>query len=118
MINNNVQERRTKMNIEITIIANPNIGTKAIEEFKQIISSFSDIKSFEDEGIKKLAYPIHSINKEYEEGRYLFWTATIESEKVLNSDEEKPFLGYYQEKLDHHEDVLRYLIVREFRRNK
>lgn len=118
MINNNVQERRTKMNIEITIIANPNIGTETIEELKQIISSFSDIKSFEDEGIKKLAYSIHTMSREYEEGRYLFWTATVKSEKDLKSDEEKQFLGYYQEKLDQHEDVLRYLIVREIRRNK
>lgn len=83
---------------ELTIIAPESATDTNIDQTERMIRRYAKIVKREDEGVKRLAYPIHGNDR----GRFLFYFLEIDRETptrisdILNIDD----------------NVLRYLLVR------
>lgn len=85
---------------ELSVIA-PEATTEVdIEKITKAIKRYSmSIEKFEDNGLKRLAYPIHGHNR----GRYLFWLLDMATEEPNKLSSE----------LNITDEVLRFLLVKE-----
>ena len=76
------------MEYELTIITPDNITDKEIDDLKAIVKKHAKkIWTTEDDGVKKLAYPITCREQEHERGHYLFWQLdmpTDEPQKIAS----------------------------------
>lgn len=83
---------------ELTIIAPESATDTNIDQTERMIRRYAKIIKREDDGVKRLAYPIHNNDK----GRYLFY--------YLELDRDVP--TKISEKFNRDDNVLRYLLVR------
>lgn len=83
---------------ELTIIAPESATDTNIDQTERMIRRYAKIIKREDEGVKRLAYPIHGNDR----GRYLFY--------YLELDRNMP--TKISERLNINDNVLRYLLVR------
>ena len=91
------------MKYELTIIAPEDISDAGIHEIKRVLKRHTlDVGKFEDDGVKRLAYPITSGGKRHERGRYLFWDLWLP-----NGEPQK-----LSSELNINDLVIRYLLVR------
>ena len=87
------------MKYELTIITPEETTELGIEQITRSVRRFSDsIITIENDGVKRLAYPIHG----NERGRYLFY--------VLELNQGQPQALY--ERLNINDNVLRFLLVK------
>lgn len=88
----------TTKKYELTILVDEIATQEVIDGLTEKIEGYGKIKSFEDDGVKRLAYPISN----HEKARYLFYTLELEDgvpaelSSHLNIDD----------------DIVRYLLVR------
>lgn len=88
----------TTKNYELTILVDEVAPQEVIDGLTEKIKGYGKIKSFEDDGVKRLAYPIRN----QEKAHYLFYTLELEDgvpaklSSHLNIDD----------------NVMRYLLVR------
>lgn len=88
----------TTKNYELTILVDEIATQEVIDELTEKIKGYGKITDIEDEGVKRLAYPIRN----HEKARYLFYTLELEDgvpaklSSHLNIDD----------------NVVRYLLVR------
>lgn len=94
----------TTKNYELTILMDEGATDKDIEAMTKRVERYGKITSFEDDGVKRLAYPIQ-MERLHEKTRYLFYTMTIEGDdwRELNND------------FNANENIIRYLLVRAVR---
>ena len=88
----------TTKNYELTILVDEIAPQEVIDGLTEKVKGYGKITSFEDDGVKRLAYPIRN----HEKAHYLFYTLELEDgvQAKLSSD------------LNTNEDVMRYLLVR------
>lgn len=86
------------MKHELTIIMPENATLMSIEAVTRVIKRYADIITFEDDGTKRLAYPI----QDNDMGRFMFWILDIDRDKVVK----------LSQALNINDHVLRYLLVR------
>lgn len=88
----------TTKNYELTILVDEVAPQEVIDGLTEKIKGYGKIKSFEDDGVKRLAYPIRN----HEKARYLFYTVELENDvpAKLSSN------------LNIDDNVMRYLLVR------
>lgn len=88
----------TTRNYELTILADEIATQEVIDGLTEKIKGYGKITNIEDDGVKRLAYPIRN----HEKARYLFYTVELENDvpSKLSSH------------LNIDDDVLRYLLVR------
>lgn len=88
----------TTKNYELSILVDEIAPQEVIDGLTEKIKGYGKIKSFEDDGLKRLAYPIRNREK----ARYLFYTLELENDVPaklscnLNIDD----------------NIIRYLLVR------
>lgn len=84
---------------ELTVIT-PETATEVdIEKITRVIKRYSmSIEKFEDDGVKRLAYPING----HDRGRYLFWQLDMTTGEPTKLSAE----------LNINDSVLRYLLVK------
>ena len=82
---------------ELTIIVRPDAGEEEIAKIREIIEEYAKITKEEDEGVKRLAYPIFDNDR----GHYLYYNLEIEMGKVAE----------LSCKLNITDEVMRYLLV-------
>lgn len=87
---------------ELTIIADDSANQSQIDELTKMIRKHGKITAWEDEGIKRLAYPIRN----HEKGHYLYY------EMKLDGDEP----GKLSSELNINDVSIRYLLVRTVNR--
>lgn len=91
----------TTKNYELTILADEIAPQEAIDGLTEKIKGYGKITSFEDDGVKRLAYPIQR-ERLHEKTRYLYYTLELEDgvpaklSTNLNTDD----------------NIVRYLLVR------
>lgn len=88
----------TTKKYELTILTDEIAPQEAIDELTEKIKGYGKITKFEDDGVKRLAYPIRN----QEKARYLFYTLELEN------DVPSKLSG----RLNIDDDVVRYLLVR------
>lgn len=88
----------TTKNYELTILVDENAPQEVIDELTEKIKGYGKITKVEDDGVKRLAYPIRN----QEKAHYLFYELELENDvpAKLSSN------------LNIDEDVMRYLLVR------
>ena len=88
----------TTKNYELTILVDEIAPQEVIDGLAEKIKKYGKITNFEDDGVKRLAYPIRN----HEKARYLFYTVELENDMPtkLSSD------------LNIDDNVMRYLLVR------
>ena len=88
----------TTKNYELTILVDEIAPQEVIDGLTEKINGYGKITSFEDDGVKRLAYPIRN----HEKARYLFYTLELENDvpAKLSSN------------LNIDDDVVRHLLVR------
>lgn len=88
----------TTKKYELTILVDEIASQEVIDGLTEKIKRYGKITSIEDEGVKRLAYPILN----HEKARYLYYTLDLENDvpAKLSSD------------LIIDDDVIRYLLVR------
>lgn len=85
---------------ELTMIVPENTTTQDINALTNMIGRYGRIRKTEDDGVKRLPYPISKYGRENAYGRYLFME--LEMDKVTN----------LCEMLGTNSMVLRYLVVK------
>ena len=88
----------TTKNYELTILVDEIAPQEVIDGLTEKVKGYGKIKSFEDDGLKRLAYPIRN----HEKARYLFYTLELE-------DGVQPELS---SNLNIDDNIMRYLLVR------
>lgn len=87
---------------ELTYIVNPQAEEEALdailEELKEVIESFGDVKEVEPWGLRRLAYPISG----FREGQYVHVQFGMEPQGIAE----------LQRSLKLNESIIRHLIVR------
>lgn len=91
----------TTKNYELTILADELAPQEAIDELTERIKKYGEITLFDDEGVKRLAYPIQR-ERLHEKARYLYYELELENgaPDKLSSD------------LNIDDTSIRYLLVR------
>lgn len=94
----------TTKNYELTILVDEIAPQEVIDGLTEKIKGYGKITSFEDDGVKRLAYPIQKVRL-HEKARYLFYILELENDvpAKLSSD------------LNIDDNVVRYLLVRTAR---
>lgn len=89
---------KTTKNYELTILVDEIASQEVIDGLTERIKKYGKITSFEDDGVKRLAYPIRN----HEKARFLYYTLELENDAPykISSD------------LNIDDDVMRYLLVR------
>lgn len=88
----------TTKNYELTILVDEIAPQEVIDGLTEKVKGYGKITSIEDDGVKRLAYPIRN----HEKAHYLFYTVELENDvpaelsRNLNTDD----------------DIMRYLLVR------
>lgn len=88
----------TTKNYELTILVDEIAPQEVIDGLTEKIKGYGKITSFEDDGVKRLAYPIRN----HEKARYLFYTLELENDMPAK----------LSSNLNIDDDVVRYLLVR------
>lgn len=88
----------TTKNYELTILVDEIAPQEVIDELTEKIKGYGKIASFEDDGVKRLAYPIRN----HEKAHYLFYTLELENDVPAD----------LSRNLNIDDDVMRYLLVR------
>lgn len=88
---------------ELTIIAKENNTAEELADIKSTIEKWGAIHTTEDNGVKRLAYPITLQGITHEMARYLFYTVE------LNEGDPQKLSG----ELSRKDEVLRFLLVRQ-----
>lgn len=88
---------------ELTIIAKENNTAEELADIKSTIEKWGAIHTEEDDGVKRLAYPIGIGNMSNNFGHYLFYTVDI------NEGDPQKLSG----ELNIKDSVLRYLLVKQ-----
>lgn len=88
----------TTKNYELTILVDEIAPQEVIDGLTEKVKGYGKITSFEDDGVKRLAYPIRN----HEKARYLFYTLELENDvpAKLSSN------------LNTDDNIVRYLLVR------
>lgn len=88
----------TTKNYELTILTDEIAPQEVIDGLTEKVKGYGKIKGFEDDGVKRLAYPIRN----HEKARYLFYTLELENgvPAELSSN------------LNIDDNIVRYLLVR------
>ena len=91
----------TTKNYELTILVDEIAPQEVIDGLTEKIKGYGKITSIEDDGVKRLAYPIRN----HEKARYLFYTLELETDvpAKLSSN------------FNIDDDIMRYLLVRASR---
>lgn len=91
----------TTKNYELTILVDEIAPQEVIDGLTKKVKGYGKITSFEDDGVKRLAYPIRN----HEKAHYLFYTVELENDvpAKLSSN------------LNIDDNVVRYLLVRTAR---
>ena len=94
----------TTKKYELTILMDEGATDKDIEAMTKRVERYGTVVEFEDDGVKRLAYPIQR-ERLHEKTRYLFYTMIIEGDKwrELNDD------------FNTNKNIIRYLLVRTAR---
>lgn len=66
----------TTKKYELTILADEIAPQEVIDELTERIKRYGKITEMEDDGVKRLAYPI----RDHEKARYLFYTLELEND--------------------------------------
>lgn len=88
----------TTKNYELTILGDEDAPQEVIDGLTEKIKGYGKIKTIEDDGVKRLAYPIRN----HEKARYLYYTLELENDMQIKLSSD----------LNIDEDVMRYLLVR------
>lgn len=88
---------------ELTIITPENNTAEDMAKIKKTIEKWGAIHTEEDDGVKRLAYPITLQGITHEVARYLFYTVE------LNEGDPQKLSG----ELSRKDEVLRYLLVKQ-----
>lgn len=88
----------TTKKYELTILADEIAPQEVIDGLTKKVKGYGKITSIEDDGVKRLAYPI----RDHEKARFLYYTLELENDvpAELSSD------------LNIDDNVMRYLLVR------
>lgn len=86
------------MKHELTILAPESNGDKELDEIQKTIKKYAKIVKFENDGVKRLAYPI----RDHERAGYLYYILDMEQQDCIKLSCE----------LNIKDEVLRYLLVR------
>lgn len=91
----------TTKKYELTILMDEGATDKDIEAMTKRVERYGTVVEFEDDGVKRLAYPIRN----HEKARYLFYTVELENDvpTKLSSN------------LNIDDNIMRYLLVRTAR---
>lgn len=94
----------TTKNYELTILVDEIAPQEVIDGLTEKIKGYGKITEFEDDGVKRLAYPIQRVRL-HEKAHYLFYELELEDDAPakLSSD------------LNLDDNVVRYLLVRTAR---
>lgn len=88
----------TTKNYELTILVDEIAPQEVIDGLTEKIKGYGKITSFEDDGVKRLAYPIRN----HEKARYLFYILELENDMPADLSSH----------LNIDDNVVRYLLVR------
>lgn len=88
----------TTKNYELTILVDEIAPQEVIDGLTEKVKGYGNITSFEDDGVKRLAYPIRNHDK----ARYLFYTVELENDVPTK----------LSTNLNIDDNVVRYLLVR------
>jgi small subunit ribosomal protein S6 len=88
----------TTKNYELTILVDEIAPQEVIDGLTEKIKGYGKITSIEDDGVKRLAYPIRN----HEKARYLFYTLELENDVPAE----------LSRNLGIEDNVIRYLLVR------
>lgn len=88
---------------ELTIITPENNTAEDMAKIKKTIEKWGAIHTTEDEGVKRLAYPIGIGNMSHNYGHFMFYTVE------LNEGDPQKLSG----ELNIKDSVLRYLLVKQ-----
>lgn len=88
----------TTKNYELTILVDEIAPQEVIDGLTEKVKGYGKITSFEDDGVKRLAYPIRN----HEKARYLFYTLELENDMPSK----------ISSNLNIDDNVVRYLLVR------
>ena len=88
----------TTKNYELTTLVDEIASQEVIDGLTEKIKGYGKIKSFEDDGVKRLAYPIRN----HEKARFLFYILELEND--VPAELSRNF------NID--DNVMRYLLVR------
>lgn len=91
----------TTKEYELTIIVDETATQEAIDELTKKIEEYGKITKLEDEGVKRLAYPIQRVRL-HENGRFILYCLELKNMAPQRICE---YLSY-------NDDVVRYLLVR------
>lgn len=91
----------TTKNYELTILVDEIAPQEVIDGLTKKVKGYGKIIGFEDDGVKRLAYPIQKVRL-HEKARYLFYTVELENDvpAKLSSN------------LNIDDNIVRYLLVR------
>lgn len=88
----------TTKNYELTILVDEIAPQEVIDGLTEKIKGYGKITSIEDDGVKRLAYPIRN----HEKARYLFYTLELENDVPAE----------LSGNLNRDDNIMRYLLVR------
>lgn len=94
----------TTKNYELAILADETAPQEAINELTEKIKKYGKITKFNDEGVKKLPYPIQRVRL-HEKARYLYYELELENDAPAELSSH----------LNIDDNVVRYLLVRTAR---
>lgn len=88
----------TTKNYELTILVDEIAPQEVIDGLTEKVKGYGKITSFEDDGVKRLCYPIRN----HEKARYLFYIVELENDMPAK----------LSSNLNIDDNVMRYLLVR------
>lgn len=91
----------TTKNYELTILVDEIAPQEVIDGVTEKVKGYGNITSFEDDGVKRLAYPIRN----HEKAHYLFYTVELENDVPAE----------ISRNLNIDDNIMRYLLVRTAR---
>lgn len=69
----------TTKNYELTILVDEDAPQEVIDGLTEKVKGYGKITSFEDDGVKRLAYPVQKVRL-HEKAHYLFYTLELEND--------------------------------------
>ena len=91
----------TTKNYELTILVDEDAPQEVIDGLTKKVKEYGKGVKFEDDGVKRLAYPIRN----HEKARYLYYTLELENDMTFK----------ISSNLNTNENIIRYLLVRTAR---
>lgn len=88
----------TTKNYELTILVDEIAPQEVIDGLTEKVKEYGKIKSIEDDGVKRLAYPIRN----HEKARFLYYTLDLENDAPSKMSQE----------FNIDDNIMRYLLVR------